>query len=805
MAPNRRDSALEQDGADSPAADPKKERLARARASFKAIQTAEASQRERENADIQFYDGDQWPADVKVARAGMNASNGLPPVPARPCLVINKAREPVRQVLNQERQSDIGVTIVPADDFGGMGEPVSDQEIELREGLVRRIQRTSDAASARTWAFERATIAGRGYYGVMTRFGDGPTRDKEIFIRRFYNQGAISLGPHEEPDGSDVEEAFIGSFISTDQFIADYAPDGTPDEFMRRIGDDDDFRTELEQYKDWYREDGEGDKKRKMIHICEHWYTERTSRKLVFLSDYRDVWDDELTAADKALMNDADGNPIGSRQVVEKQIKFEIIAGGTQTYDETDWDGHYIPIIKVLGEELQPYDSERRCEGMVRPGRDAGIGFNVMISKLVETVGLTPIPALILDPESIENYEEWYKVAATRALPYLPQRTRGDDGREFREAHRPSVDPNLQPLAMATQMFSEGVQSTMGVHDPSFGKVDPRLKSGKAIQSVVEQDQHGTSNYMDNLHRSVHFEGLVINDLLYPTYGRPGRIAKMIGRDNETRTIPMHKPFVMQGGKPQTVPEGTPGAQTYTLSKDAKLNVAIKVTKQADLRRDETAQFLGQLIQSNPEKFMAEFGDMFFNVLDVPEHKEMAERAKMMLDPRILASMDAKKQGMDVPPSVMAKMAQQGKQLKELEGIAHAQQQKLDTESVKAEADLKKAAMNADKDIRIKQMELSAKAEEAAKDREVELAKAEIAAKATSLSLFMEERARIGSQQHEAGIAAADAAHEADMSQQEHAQAIAQAAHAASLEPEPEPAAPPTEPAAAPAEPAAGA
>ncbi len=459
--------------------------------------------------------------------------------------------------------------------------------------------------------------------------------------------------------------------------------------------------------------------------------------------------------------------------MVEKQIKFEYIVGGTQTFEKTDWEGHHIPIIKYVAEELQPYDSERRCEGMVRPTRDSGIGTNVMISKLVETVGLTPIPSLILDPESIEGYEDWYKLAATRALPYLPQRTRGDDGREFREAHRPSVDPNLQPLSVAIQVFQEFNQITSGVHDPTTGKVDPRLKSGKAIDAVVNQDAHGTSNYIDNLSRSVHYEGVVINDLLYPIYGRPGRIAKLMGRDNEMKHVVLHQPFVIQNGKPQVVPEGTDGAQTYTLTEDAQVNVSIKVTKNYERKRDETAAFLGELVGSDPQ-MMSVYGDIFFKSIDVPDHQEMADRAKLMLAPPIQQMLAAKKQGMDVPPQIMQQLAQKDQQLQELHQIAQGMQQKIDTDEMKYRY----------------QMEIEDKKQRASliktdADNETKIAVAELGAKVDRLALFLEERARIGVQSHEGAMASADAGHEMDMARLEHENTMAQSQQAADLAPEP--------------------
>lgn len=772
-------------------------RIARAR--FQLIQSAESKQREREREDIRFYDGEQWDSDIIAARQGKIGNGNLPDVPSRPTITINKAREPVRQVLNQERQTDLGVTIVPADDFAGLAQPVDEDEITLREGLVRRIQRVTDAKAARTWAFERAVIAGRGYYGVMVRFVPGKTWDREVYVERFYDQSDVSLGPHDQPDGSDADHGFVGSYLPWDEYTQKWPKAKDKDNpLIGQVGSDADFMALGAEYPGWFTFQGTAKNKTKMCRVVRYWYTERTSRNLALLPDGTAAWKDEVPEGI---------TPIDTRPIVDHVVKCAII-DGSQVLEQTDWEGKYIPIIKVLGEELQPYDGERRSEGMVRPSIEPGRAFNVLVSKLVETIGHTPLQPLILDPESIEGWEDWYKLAATRAFPYLPQRSRGDDGREFREAHRPDVDPNLQPMAMAIGMFDQFIQSTTGVHDPSNGKSDPAIRSGKMQQALVAQDAHGTSNFIDNLARSVNYEGLIENDLLYPIYGKPGRIAKILNPAGEPESVMLHQPFTMAGGKPQAVtmahptdatkqipaPMGTPGmppeAKTYVLTKDAGFNVAIKVGKNVDLRRDQLADFLGQLISARPE-FMGEYGDMFFKALDVPDHEELAERAKVMLVPPVQQAIAAKKQGLDVPPAVQAHLSQMQKQLQELEQIVAKQQHDLDTDKVKY-----------DSQERIEKMKLDLAAAKTQADNETKLAVAELGAKVDRLSLFLEERARLGVQAHDAAISAADAAHTADLSAQEsqQAQGEAEQAHGHALEQGAQ--APPVDPNAAPAEPA---
>lgn len=782
---------------------PDQKLLRTARSQFDAEMTRSGNQRTREEEDIAFYNGEQWPADVVSSRAGQEANGNLPPIPARPCLVINKQREPVRAVLNMERNSDLGFELVPADDFGGLSEPVGKLEIELREGLVRRIQRTSDAASARTWAFERAVIAGMGHYGVMTRYGEGITSDQEVYVEKFWDQSAVLLVNSFEPDGSDAEAAFVGLPQSYESYIAEYpdAEDGNRNQLADLT--DADFGSFTKDYPLWFEVTDKGGR---LVRVVRYWYYERESFEIAMFPDgtamlKSDVPDTHGPKSDK--------NPNGytTRRVIEKRVKM-IKTDGYQILERIDWPGKYIPIIKVVGEQLQPVKGEMLAEGMVRPGRDAQRGSNYMISKGVEMVGLTPIPPLILDPESILGYEQWYYNATTRTLPFLPQRTRGDDGREYREAHRPNVDPNIQPVAVFIQLFNESIQSTMGVHDPSLGKVDPRLKSGKAIDATIAQDQHGTSNYMDNLGRSVHREAVIENDLLFPIYGRPGRIAKMINGQNESMPLIVGQPFVVQDGRPVPAQPGDPNAKTYTLTKDANFNVAIKVTKNYDLKRDQVAEFLAGLVESNPAN-MAIFGDLLFESLDVPNHAEMAERAKVMLAPPILEMLEAKKQGREpLPPQVQQQMAEGQQIIEHLTKTVQQLEQEKNADTVKQENENKRAKLKSDTDIRLKDMEIASKERLAALDRETKITVAEEGAKSERMGLFYEERARLGVQGHEVATAAADAGHEdllaqrqreheaemarmgvagdAALADQSHGHALVQGQQAADLAPEPQ-------------------
>lgn len=650
--------------------------LETARSRFKLGQDAMEDQLERETDDIRMFNGDQWPADVRAARAGQNASNGLPPVPARPCFTINLLRQPVSQIQNECRQSDLGLEIVPADDFGESIGPIDDTEIKLREGLSRRIQRESEAQDAREWAFDRAVIAGRGFYAVRTRFVEGKSFDQEVYVQRIYNQASVTIDPnHEQPDGSDADWVFIGVDMPWDQYKAEFPMDAKGRKNRIADADDEEWRGLNDEFPDWFQNEGD----HRLIRVVEYFYTVRESRELVLLADGNVSWSDEVPEGAEVL---------DRRTVVDKRVKWAKI-DGNQILDETDWPSPFLPIVKVLGKELQPTDKDRKAEGAVRPSRDSQVGFNFMASKQAEVVGLAPIPPLMVAEGQIEGYEAWYSLANTRTLPYLPYRTRDAEGNPV---GAPSASPRETPIAAVAQsasMFHEMIRSTTGMPDPTLGNVDPSVRSGVAIRRLVEQANKGTSNFMDNLVRSMRHEGRIINSLLYPIYGkRPGRLARIMTGQQEQQTVMINQPFVRDGSRLAPAEPNAPNAERYQLTEEARFNVAIKVTKAYDTRREQEAATVAEIIQTNPAMLNV-VGDLFFANMDGPGSRDMAERMKVMLAPPVQQLLQSKQQGQNaVPPEVQAQMAAMQQQMQQMGAALQEAQSGIQTEQLKAQVQL---------------------------------------------------------------------------------------------------------------------
>jgi hypothetical protein len=417
--------------------------LKTARTRFQFADEVDTDQRQRERDDLAFANREQWPADIKLARQGQQPVNGMPATPSRPTLVIDNTGEPVRQVTSEAFSSDLGIEIVPANDFGDLGIIPDDSEIKLREGLVRKIQRESQARDARMWAFDRAVKCGRGYYQILTRYLPGKTDDQEVYVHRIYNQASVLLDPsHEEPDGSDAKWAFVVVDMLWEDYKAQFpkAADGKDNALTTSLGDHD-WEMLGNEYPKWFKnadDSGSKDKKTRSVRVVDYWYTESETRNLTRLSDGTVVWTDELELLPAEALESVGLTVESSRDVVTEKIKWAKI-DGAQVLEETDWPGPDMPIVKVMGEEIQPYDDERRSEGIIRPMRDPQMGLNYMISKQVEMVGLTPLTPLIGDPDATEGYPEW-DMLNTRVVPMARYRSYDDQGRQLREPHRPNAD-----------------------------------------------------------------------------------------------------------------------------------------------------------------------------------------------------------------------------------------------------------------------------------------------------------------------------------------------------------------------------
>ena len=152
-----------------------KDQLQEARDRFSIAKDAWDDDRRRYVEDLAFLNGDHWPEAIKKVREDSN----------RPCLVVDKLQQYIRQVVNDSRQNRPSIKVRPVD---------SDADIktaEVLQGLCRHIEERSNADIAYDTALECGVKGGFGFVRILTEYAHERTLEQEIDIKRFRNPPTV--------------------------------------------------------------------------------------------------------------------------------------------------------------------------------------------------------------------------------------------------------------------------------------------------------------------------------------------------------------------------------------------------------------------------------------------------------------------------------------------------------------------------------------------------------------------------------------------------------------------------------------
>jgi nucleotide-binding universal stress UspA family protein len=668
---------------------------------FKLCEEAFHDQRERELDDLCFVDkrGAQWPDDIKRARGGQGGGGGLPPVPARPTLEFNLLRGPVQQIINTARQAKLGLSFAPE------GEGASREVAQAYDDIARAIQADSRAHLARQWAFERAAKCGWGVYRILTEYVSDKTFDQRIVYKRILNQASAYLDPFaQEPDWSDGQFALLTEDMPLARYrrqhpktkLASYT-----DKELTAVGDD---------VPTWITTShGSAGLS---CRVAEYWEVREETKTLVLLPDETTALESDIPAAILAAAEQARGKPLARRQITTgRKVFWSLINGVEVIQGPQEWNGCYIPIIPVIGDETN-LNGDRRWSGIVQFSRDAQQSYNYMRNAQVEAVGLAPRAQWLIADGQLEGYETWWQQANTRNLPYLPYRLATFGGTPAPPPQRNVAEPAIQAVTLAATAAKDDLHATTNMPPVSLGQLDPHERSGVAIRALQGQAEVGSSGYLDNLASvSMLYEGKVLKDLIPRIYDRPGRLVPALGQDDKRRSLMVNIPFVEQGGQPTPVAPGTPGAQTLDL-KAGDLSVTAVVGKSYATRREETSEALSAIMQAAPglAPILAPY---WLDELDFPGAKKLAAIAKKTLPPQF--------QEDEAEGPTTAQMQQQLAQAQEMIDLLTKE---LDAKNSIIETDTVKA----DAQVQITQLELASKERIESVKAQLELLKAELQA-----------------------------------------------------------------------------
>lgn len=585
--------------------------LEEARARFKLAEESEKKNRDLALEDIRFRAGEHWPEDIKNLRANDK----------RPCLVINKIPSFIQQITNDQRQNRPSIKVHPVDDNG------DEETAKIIQGLIRHIEYNSNADVAYDTGFESAVTGGRGYWRVVTAYVDPMSFDQELLIKRIRNPLSVFFDPaSKEPDGSDANWAFVVENLSRDEFRALY-PDAelSKGSEWESIGND---------APGWVETDG--------VRVAEYLYRVFERRKIALLSTGDTVLFDDLP---EAL---PEGVEIVKTRIANVPVIKWCKINGCEILEETEWLGKWIPIIPVLGAEVD-INGELILEGVVRNAKDPARMYDYWASAETEAIALAPRTPFIMAEGQDEGFEEQWATANTRNHSTLKYRPVSIGGQLMPPPQRNSFEPAVQAITQARMLASDDMKSTTGIYDAALGAKSNET-SGIAIQRRNVQAQTSNFHFTDNLTRSIRHTGRVLIDLIPKIYDT-ARAARIIGEDGEQRIVKVNEPFKENGKE-----------VLYELSA-GKYDVTVDVGPSFATKRQEAAASMLELSKAVPQLIQIA-GDLMVKNMDWPGAPEIAERLKKTLPPGL--SDDPKQNAQDVPPQVQAQMQQMGQLVDQL-------------------------------------------------------------------------------------------------------------------------------------------
>lgn len=579
---------------------------------FAQCETWEKDSRRLFLEDLKFAEADpdngfQWPNHMRRNRD----------VDRRPALTVNKARIHNLQIINDCKQNKPSISIKPT------GDGASFMSAQVYESVIRDIERKSNASVAYDIATEFQVKAGIGYWTISCEFEDNTTFNQAPRIKACNDPLAIYLDPNiKERDGSDARFAF--EFTDWEKTIADKKwPEAKAAGSLDVLGSGDNWldRDHVRVATYWRK----SEKKDRLI-CLEHSIPGLEGGVIEKESILRAMFQNDPATLQQLLSMPG----TKKRRIISDEVEwFKII--GHEIVEKGKWNGKYIPIVRLIGEETI-IDGRLDRKGHTRNLKDPQRIYNYWTSAAVEHIALQTKTPWIASMESIEGYETYWTTANLVNHSYLPYNSIDDDGNKLEPPKRAEMpqfsDAYLKGMEVSGNelMFASGqFQSQMGEQE--------NAKSGKAIGERQRQGDNATFHFPDNLDVAIRFTGLILIDMIPRVYDvkRVMMVESKDGKQHELTIDPAHPDAHKIEDDTRTLDAiksiFNPTVGKYAVYADKGPNFATQ--------RQEAADSFTKILTSWPEGIHV-IGDLYFRAMDFPHADEAAERIKRTIPANIL-------------------------------------------------------------------------------------------------------------------------------------------------------------------------
>lgn len=536
--------------------------------------------------DLEFLVGNQWDEEVKAQRAAAR----------KPSLTINRMPAFIGQVVGKRRQNETEVHIVPT--VGGT-QPVA----QVREGLIRSIQKESKAKFAYDNALTGAASCGIGNFQITTQYENDDVWDQCMRVDPINDHFSVIWDRTlNNPTGKDADHVSVVDNMPWKLFKEKW-PWATPSDIIQTR-----FSGEL-QSTGWFTKAD--------VRVCSYWKMRHKKRVLALMNDNstRDITD----ISDPAVLSQIQSRPDGSPfiRTVDRPFAQRYVVTGVDILE-----GPYelpidrVPIFRVPGWEIRIGEKVYRW-GLLRFLKDPQRLHNYWRSVIAEKIMRSPKTTWMASNTAVAGREQTWRDSATSDDPLLIWNQ--ESGQKPERIAPVQVEGALIEQASTT---TQDMKDVSNIHEANLGMPSNEV-SGRGIEAREAVSETGTALYHDNLNEAIEEGGRVMNMLLPVIYDMP-RVVKIIMPDGKEQMQAINQ-LVGDQGK-LDISQG-------------KYTVTATTGRSYDSKRQESSESMLSLAQSMPE-VLSVGADIIVEAMDWPDAPRLAKRLRNSIPPNLLSPED---------------------------------------------------------------------------------------------------------------------------------------------------------------------
>jgi hypothetical protein len=547
----------------------------------------DGSNRDNHVQDLKFAweRGAQWNEQIRRQRETAK--------PPRPWLEFNQTGQFVRQIVNDQRQNQSAIKVLPK----GMG--ATDKGADLLAGIVRDIEYQSRAQAIYDSTLEQEVTGGVGYWRVITQYEREDSFNQVLRLRPIADALQVLLDSSAvQPDKSDIQYGFILDWLDRETFAREW-----PDHDASISWD--------AQAKDPYSAFFQNDK----VCVCDYFEICEEEQDLLVLDDQSVQWRDDYERKnkpfDKPGVDPLDGTElprVAPPQILRsearkrRKVRWYKISALDRPLACYQWLGKYIPIMVAPGDEIT-INGKRIRQGIIRRLRDAQMMYNYWFTLATERIALAPkAPYVALDGQ-LEGHPEWNTLNTENhpVLEYEPVKL--SDGTWY--VTPPGRTEAIQidaGLVTMLQLCAQNLREITGMKDATLGQSNPE-QPWRAILAEQRKGDNATFHYSDNLSRAICHGGRVLIDLI-PKVIDVQRAVTVRGEDGKQQTKVVN----------QKMPDGTVENDLA----QGEFDVVVDVGPSFATRRVEAASEMKEFMTAVGPEQAAVLGAVFAKSVDWP-------------------------------------------------------------------------------------------------------------------------------------------------------------------------------------------